>query len=239
MGKIKNPIFSIRGLIKRHKRGMLVWLSWAIVSAPTIVLSVLLVGNKSCGWFHLDICNEGANSLVSVSAAFPLMLTAISIAISLSEEKICGIKKKDFANARNGMSFSMMSMLYCSVSIMAIFDASCLLDDLVVAIVCDCLSAVFSLVFGFLEIPLLMKNKKVIFGVVKRMTRNDADEISISIGIKAVKNMLVDENIGLMETFINTWDKHHGSKAEYFSQLLVWQKEIIKNLANSSKYESK
>ena len=133
----------------------------------------------------------------------------------------------------------MLAMICCSVLLMAAFDVSYWLDDWPTAVAADASCAGFSLLFAYLEIPLLVKDEKTIFKNVKRMTNNDSDETAMAIGIKSVQNMILDENIGLQKTLDKTWNKKHGSKAEYLAQLLVWQTEALEEAADESGFHKR
>lgn len=225
--------FNIFYYLKKNRRIIGQGFAWFLALGVPIAGIFIDFFNLYYRWWCLKIQNKDF-AFVLVGVAFPLLLTVLSITISLSEEEICGVKKKDFSNARRGLHFSMLAMVLCSVLLMAVFDLAYFFDDWWMAIAADFSCGAFSLLFAILEIPLLVKNEYVILMNVRSMTSNDSDDASKAIGIKATKYLIIDKDVGLKKTLDRTWSKGHGSKADYLAQLLVWQKEALDEDAEAS-----
>lgn len=162
----------------------------------------------------------------------PTVITIISISLSLSNEKILNLKRREFAKLLNGWYYDFLTMIIVVVVIFILYTVCKIKDIRISALVLEGISVFYAIYFSCTEIPVLAQNHRRINNIIKRnYYKNKQIDYEFSRykkqGVLVVAlSQLVFEN-GIKCTYFALKNKKHDHDPELLNNLLSLQNNLL------------
>lgn len=169
----------------------------------------------------------------------PTIVTVISISLSLSNEKILNLKRRDFAKLLNGWYYDFLTMIIDAVVIFILYTVCKLTDAKLSTLILEGISVFYAIYYCCTEMPVLTQNDKRIIAIIKynyykntqinyEFSRFEKQE-NLTIAI----SQLVFEK-GIKCTYLTLKKKEHNSKL--LDDLLSIQNNLLFDAVDDAPY---
>ena len=177
----------------------------ALKNAPFIVALIVLIcvgilsfifSNK----FFVEKCDNNRDLIgilcqIIISVAC-CIVSVIGISISLQNEKIYGITRRDFEKLRTGMRFSILCIILVALSLSVISVIAYTFEIYFTCLYCLTLLIAFCFIICISEVPIMCHNDNTILRIIKkRLKIVIMTGVVIPSDLKTVVINLITENI--------------------------------------------
>lgn len=170
---------------------------------------------------HRDLIGILCQIIISVACC---IVSVISISISLQNEKIYGITRRDFEKLRTGMRFSILCIILVALSLSVISVIAYTFEIYFTCLYCLTLLIAFCFIICISEVPIMCHNDNTILRIImKRLKIVIMTGVVIPSDLKTVVINLITEKHTIKELY----NKYKDSKnKEYNKSLLIKLIEI-------------
>ena len=144
----------------------------------------------------------------AIITLLPMTVTVVSITLQVRHDRIFGVRVADYQSLRRGLWFGLIHMILISAALFLAELLIQLLDKPLTAVVAAGIGIVYAVLFALLELPLLMKRKRVatriIRSAIRRKGLNTPDESRTR--MTAVRNMILEYDIREAFVFLKRGD---------------------------------
>ena len=97
----------------------------------------------------------------------PTIITVISISLSLTNEKILNLKRREFYKLLNGWHYNFLSMILIVIAIFILYTICRMTGARISVVVLEGIAIFYSIYFSCTEIPVLSQNSKKIIKIIR------------------------------------------------------------------------
>lgn len=181
-----------------------------------------------------------------VTVLLPSVMTIISISLSLCKEKIYGKTINDINEIREGLYFSFLHIVFIVCALFAFYALINMLDLRIASYVLELITLVYSIMFLYQEISLLIKSKSIIKRILKKRFKKRGATFELMSQKKEktfydmIQNIVLEEGIKTAFDLLN----QKGNEEKTLDFLLETQNDYFKmaiedlQLINSSTFEN-